>query len=298
MNMKGTLSLLMVLLFGYGPAFGQTAEERIAAINGIIDRNHTQHFPWLKPRFSFVSNDLLGMTTLPVRIQPTIPLYYSDILCINTMKSGNLHAVVLYIRFAGDSSIRSSKILFDRPDSLPELIRQFHGLYGAIGKTPPASTCIWYENDLLAQKFEFQHKAHKNNMYAFPVYGVDSIASGYFTVHHVNGTKRLERNLENGLLHGLQKDYHADGTLAFEGNYINGLADGTAYYYNEEGNKTRERKYKDGAEHGVSISFWDSGQINICSTFEMGILVKEEAFNVDGTPQGPPTLFREEIPEK
>ena len=103
-----------------------------------------------------------------------------------------------------------------------------------------------------------------------------------------NGRMRVERNLLNGLRHGVQRYWYQSFNainpigLEYEFNCMNGLLQGLARGWYWNGRQSFECNYLDGMVHGKLIQWYDDGRVHTESIFDHGLEIETEIVNQNG----------------
>ncbi|HCS19592.1 MAG TPA: hypothetical protein DIW47_03330 [Bacteroidetes bacterium] len=263
----------------------------VEEINAISERNFSSYYQWNKPKTESRGLDTIQFTlSISVRgggfnLAPPNILLLNRVICMNQLRQGNLYVLVFY--YTTDSSKVESKrpFIFDHSDSVSKLLEAFNKLYRERGYPIPPTSCAEYENDLQAQKLTIRYIGRSKADNRVFVYGMDSAIEGSAIHRFLNGNLRLERNVTNGLLTGIQRDYYESGALFFEGKYVNGVPDGDHILYFESGVISMKATYVNGLEHGETITYWENGQMNTRTKVIEGVYQSEDAWYDDGTPQ-------------
>ena len=85
-----------------------------------------------------------------------------------------------------------------------------------------------------------------------------------------NGQLKFIHNQKNGEYHGLLKGYYIDGKLKYEFNYKNDKKDGLCKDYYETGQLKFECNYKEGKLHGLCKRFYETGQLEHEDNYKEG----------------------------
>ena len=87
-----------------------------------------------------------------------------------------------------------------------------------------------------------------------------------------NGQLKFIHNQKNGEYHGLLKGYYIDGKLKYEFNYKNDKKDGLCKDYYETGQLKFEGNYKEGNFHGLCKDYYETGQLKFECNYKEGKL--------------------------
>ena len=85
-----------------------------------------------------------------------------------------------------------------------------------------------------------------------------------------NGQLKFIHNQKNGEYHGLLKGYYIDGKLKYEFNYKNDKKDGLCKEYFENGQLKNEGNFKDGKLHGLCKDYYETGQLKFEGNYKEG----------------------------
>ncbi len=87
---------------------------------------------------------------------------------------------------------------------------------------------------------------------------------------YANGQNYYERNIKNGVLHGLVKKWYKNGQKRKEESYKNGMEHGKRVWWHENGQKEWEINYINGDEEGLSTKWHKNGNISKKEKFIKG----------------------------
>lgn len=101
---------------------------------------------------------------------------------------------------------------------------------------------------------------------------------GTWTTYYANGTKHIVAEYRNGNLTGPFKEYDKEGYLLVDATYKDSVAVGeykeyygasvAVYGYNPSRRRKREGQFKAGMLDGEWLSYYESGQLAIKSTYK------------------------------
>ena len=112
----------------------------------------------------------------------------------------------------------------------------------------------------------------------------DDFPDGRWEKRSKDGTLKRERDYENGIQHGVERDFHQDGTLALEMHWERGYPVGTARAWHESGTLAREWHFSRGEPHGTLTTWFADGEIESASHYQHGTLHGDAtAFLADGS---------------
>jgi hypothetical protein len=280
---KSISNCISVILFvlSFSNAGGQNLSDHINIINQRVQNNCNDNQLNGKPIFTVRKTDSLCLN-FPILSNYEFKIALSDIICISAFKKSNRPRVVFYIMNGADEFPGVYSLHLNHVDSIDTLVSNFFQLYLLLGKEPPMPSCLWYENDLMAEKFETCIKGWLRNDKMYGIWGVDSDYTGKLLYRYINGNVRFEKNTTIGVYNGEQKEYFQNGQLSFHGFFVNGLAIGKHYYYDSLGKLYKESSYVKGTLCGISKEWWPNGIIKLQQKYYHGRLKQEQSWDITG----------------
>jgi len=124
--------------------------------------------------------------------------------------------------------------------------------------------------------YDGTYKHYKRNKLVEEKTYKEGIGNGIFKDYHIDGeTVKSEREVKNGKVHGIARDYSQHGKLETEKGYDNGVEHGKELrYHYETGELTTDRNYVNGKLDGKQIEHISSNRADYLkiSNYKMGVL--------------------------
>lgn len=110
----------------------------------------------------------------------------------------------------------------------------------------------------------------------------NGVLDGAKVVFFLNGDTSSVHNYQNGLRHGMQRDFNEGHKLRYEANFIDGNPDGRVVYYHLNGKISTEGAYQDAVKHGVWKYYYENGMIQAQEQYNLGNVEKSIVYDESG----------------